>query len=103
MPDKFPQKIRGFVRQDIVEPNARTHKHLLDSRQFPQGAQDIHIFPMIGFEIFARPGKQALPPLARAGLQLFFAGGAAEIGRGAADIVDISLEIRIAQKAPAPL
>ena len=52
---------------------------------------------MIGNKIFARRGEQALPVLTCAAGQLLFAGRLPEIRRGAADVVDVTLEIGLAR------
>ena len=49
---------------------------------------------MVGNEIFAGLGEQTLFGGTDTGFQLFFTGGLPKIGRGAAHVVDIALEIR---------
>ncbi len=100
MLDKFLQKRAAFVRQRVVKAHAGTHKHLFYPRQGAQGAEDIHVFAVVGDKVFARRGEQALPALAGPVFQLALAGRLAEVGRGAADIVDIALKIAIAGKQP---
>ena len=50
---------------------------------------------MVGVHVFAGRGEETLTAAASALCQLLFAGGVAEIGGGAANIVDIALEIFI--------
>ena len=92
--DQLLEKSIVVIRQQVVETNARTDKHPLDARQCTQPAQQIEIFRMICLERRADRGRQTFFALAQPAGQLSFAGGAAEIGGRAADIVYVSLEAR---------
>ena len=83
-----------MIRHDIIIAQTGTHEHLFDLRQSADFAQQADVVRVIDDHIRAGFGKQALPPRAGADLELLIAGGAAEIGRGAADVMDIALEIR---------
>ena len=64
-----------------------------------QLAQQVYIIRMVRPQIAARRRKQALPVLAGPVRQLFFAGGLAEIGRRAADVMDVALEVGMLRHA----
>lgn len=83
-----------MIRHDIIIAQTGTHEHLFDLRQSADFAQQADVVRVIDDHIRAGLGEQALPPRAGADLELLIAGGAAEIGRGAADVMDIALEIR---------
>ena len=82
------------VGQQIVEPDAAADKDLLDARQLAELPQQGQVIRVVGDQVFAGGGEQALSCRARAALQLLFAGGLAEIRRRAADVMDVALEAR---------
>ena len=84
-----------FVCQQIVEADAAADEDLLHPGDFPQLPQQSHIVAVVGIHILAGGGVQALPSAAGALAQLLLAGRVAEVGGGAAYIVDVALEILI--------
>ncbi len=64
-----------------------------------RSSQQVHIIRMVRPQIAARRRKQALPVLAGPVCQLLFAGRMAEVGRGAADVVDVALEVGMLRHA----
>ena len=91
--DQLLQKGGIGVGQQIVKTDAAADKDLFDARQGAELLQQGDIVPMLRDQIFARAGEQALPRRTGAGSRLFVAGGAAEICRRPADVVDVALEI----------
>mgnify|MGYP000972874955 CR=1 FL=1 len=70
--------------------------HLLDARQLPDAAQDLQIVAVVHDHVGAGGGGQAvLAAIAHAPQHLLPAGREPEVGGGAADIVDVALEIRL--------
>ena len=92
---QLPEKGVFFVRQQIVEADAAADEHLFDAGEFPQLAQQGNIVRVVGVHVFAGGGVQALPPAAGTLTQLLFTGRVTEIGGGAADVVDVALEIPV--------
>ena len=92
----------GFVlvAEQIVKADAAADKDLFHSGQGAELAQQGQIVAVIHLKIAAGIGEQALPVLARAVGQLLAAGGLAEVGRWAAHVVDITLEIRVGGHHP---
>ncbi len=89
---KLVQKIVVLVLEHIVEPDTGTYEYLFDPLYGPQSAQKMYIVAVVGYEVLAGSGRQALLPLAHAVLLLLLAGGVTEVRRRSADIVDITLE-----------
>ena len=96
--DEFAQKRPVLIREGVVKAHAGAHEHLFHPGNFAQGAEDVHIFAVAGVEVFAGLGEEALFALAGPAFKLALAGGLAEVGRGAADIVDVALEIARARQ-----
>ena len=84
-----------FVRQKVVKSNAAADEDLFHPRELAQLPKQGHIVGVVGIHIFAGCGVEALPPAAGTFGQLLFAGRVAEIGGGAAHIVDVALEILV--------
>ena len=82
------------VGQQVVEADAGADEHLLDPRQLPQPAQQMEIFAVIRPQGGAGLWREAFFPLAQPLGQLSLAGGAAEVGRRPAHVVDIAFEAR---------
>ena len=83
-----------FVGHHIVKTDAGTNENLLHLGQSPHFLQQLAQFFVADFQFFAGSGVEALAMLAGTAFQLLVAGRGAEIGRGAAHIMDIALEIR---------
>ena len=97
---ELPQKgIRGICH-DIVIPEARADKDLLDARQLTDLSQQLDIIRMIHHEVFTGLREETLTVFAGAVFELLVAGRTPEIGGRAADIVNIALEIRHLCKHP---
>ena len=81
----------------VVEADARAHEHLLHAGQLPQLAQKLRRNPRwSAFNLPARLRRQGTACLRQAPrVQLLVAGRLAEVGRGAADVVDVALELRV--------
>ena len=92
--DQLLKKHIAFIGQHIVKADTGADEDLFHIGQVPQLPQKLQIIPVVGNEIFAGLGEQTLFCGTDAGFQLFFAGGLPEIGRRAAHIVNIALEIR---------
>ena len=84
-----------FVCQQVVKADAAADKDLLYSGELAQLPQQGNIVAVVGVHVLAGRGVQALPPAAGTLCQLLFTGGMAEIGGGAAYIVDIALEVLV--------
>ena len=92
---QLPEKGVLFVRQQIVEADAAADEHLFDAGELPQLAKQCDIVRVVGVHILAGGGVKALPPAAGTLTQLLFTGRVAEICGGAADVVDVALEIPV--------
>ncbi len=88
--------VRG-VREHVVKADAAADKDLLDAGNCAQLPKKREIVRVVGNQIPARRGEQALPVLACAPAELLFARRLAEIRCGTADIVDIALEFGVAR------
>ena len=84
-----------FVCQQIVEADAAADKDLLHPGDFPQLAQQGHVVRVVGVQILAGGGVQALPPAAGALGQLLFTGGVPEVGGGPPNVMNVALEILV--------
>ena len=93
MAHQLIEECGAFVGQQIVKAYAGAYEHLLYARQRAQLAQERYVVAVVGHEVAAGRGEETLAVLARAALELAVAGGAAEVGRGAAHVVDIALEV----------
>ena len=60
-----------------------------------QAAQQVHVALVGDGEVLAGLGREAAPVDAGAGLLLLLAGGHHEVGRGAAHVVDVALELGV--------
>ena len=84
------------VRHQVVEPDAAADEHLFHARQLPHPAQNFKVVAVIHDHVGAGGGGQAvLAAIAHAPQHLLPAGREPEVGGGAADIVDVALEIRL--------
>lgn len=92
---KLAEKRFVAVCNKIVKPYPRAHKHLFHALYPSELSQKLQIFRVIHLHVRAQFRVQALPVRTRAGFELFFAGGIAEIRRRSAHVMDISLEIWI--------
>ena len=91
---QFLEKRVARVGQQIIEPDAAADEYLFDARQLPEFPQQGQVIRVVGDQVFAGGGEQALSCRARAALQLLFAGGLAEVRCRAADVMDVALEAR---------
>ena len=92
----FEKHVRG-IGQNVVKAQTAANEDLLDARDRAEFAKKREVVRVIGDQIFARRREQALPVLTGASRELLFAGRLPEICRGAADIVDVALEIGLAR------
>ena len=84
-----------LVRQQVVKADAAADEYLFYPGDLPQLAKQRHIIRMVGLHVLTGGGVEALAAAAGALGELLFAGRMAEIGGGAADIVDVALEILV--------
>ena len=84
-----------LICQQVVKANTAANKNLFHAGNLSQLTQQRNIVRVVGFHVFAGGGIQALPSAAGTLRQLLFAGRMAEVGGGAAHIVDIALEILV--------
>ena len=90
------KELAALVLEHIVEADAGADEHLLHPRHLPDLAQEHQIVGVVGVQIGTRRGGQAGPAPAHSRLHLLLAGGAAEVGSGAAHVVDVALEAGVA-------
>ena len=87
---------RFMVGQQIVKADTAADEDLFDPRELPQLSQQLEIVTCDRPADFCRGrGTGTARAGRRRGVSCFSTGGLAEIGRRAADIVDIALEVRI--------
>ena len=80
------------VFEQVVKPDPRADEHLLHPGDGPELPQQGQVVAVVGVQVGAGGGGQAVPLLAQAVLQLLLAGGPPEVGGGAAHVVDVPLE-----------
>ncbi len=90
----FFHEFAAGVCHHVIIAYAGTNKHFFDPRQFSDAAKKVQIALVVNDELFAGLGIKAFLVLAHSGRELLVASRAAEICRRAADVVNISLEIR---------
>ena len=98
--DQLLEKGIAGIGQQIVEADAAADKDLLDAGQLPELPQQAQIVAVVGPQILTGRREEALPVLADALAELLGTGGLAEVGRGAAHVVDIALEVRLPGHLP---
>ena len=82
------------IGQQVVEADARADEYLFHLGQSLDGLQKLNVLGMVGDEVGAGLGGEALTAGAHAALQLLPAGGVAEVCGRAAHVVDVALKIR---------
>ena len=90
---QLAEKRVGFVGHDVVITQTGAHKHFFNLGQGAHLAKQLDVIRVIDDHIRAGLGEQTLAACARADFELLITGGAAEIGRGAAHIMDVAFEI----------
>ena len=93
--DQVGEEFTVFVLQKIVKANPRADENLFDAGDLPQFSQQEKVVCVIRVQIGTWGGGQAVPVLAQAVFALLLAGGPAEIGGGAAHVMDIAFEPRV--------
>ena len=88
-----------LLAHHVIVAQAAADKYLFDAGDGPQFPQQLDIIGVVHPDGRAAGGGQAFFIPAQAVGGLLGAGGGPEIGGGAADIVDIALEVRIVGKA----
>ena len=91
---QLPKEAVIRVAKQIIIANTAADKHFLDSIHLPQRPKNVQIFSVIRLQIRAWFRRQAFFALAQAVLLLQGAAGVAEVGGGAAHIMNIALEVR---------
>ena len=94
------EEVLVLVLQHIVVADAGADEHLLDLGQLPHFLQQLRVLGVIGVQIGAGLRRKAAAVLAHTALLLLLAAGVAEVGAGAAHIVDIALELGILRQQP---
>ena len=94
--DQLLHEGRVGVCDGIVVADAGADKDLFDPLDAAQLAQQLDIFGVVDVHVGTGLGSQTFAVLAKTILQLFFAGGIAEVCGWPAHVVDVSLEVRIA-------
>ena len=97
--DELGQKGTSLVLEQIVIPDARADEDLLHAGDRAKTTQQLDIFRVVGIEIFAGVGGEAVFVAAHAALQLILARRMAEVGARTADVVDVALELRVVGEA----
>ena len=93
--DQVGEEFTIFVLEKIVKANPRANENLFDARDLPQFSQQEKIIGVIRVQVGTWGGGQAVPVLAQAVFALLLTGGPAEIGGGAAHVMDIAFEPRV--------
>ncbi len=84
--------IAGHVHRQVVS-HARANKRFFDARQSVDAPVYVEERPVVGVEVAARQGMQARGPEATRALLLVASAHAVHVGRGAAEVAYIALEI----------
>ena len=92
---ELAEKSSVLVGQKIVKSETGADKHFFDAGQGAELSKERKVVAVVHLEIGAGLGIEAAAVLAGALCQLLVAGGAAEFRSGAADVVDVALEIRV--------
>ena len=92
---QLAEKVLILVLQHVVIADAAADEHFFHLRELAQPPQKLRVLRVVGVQIFARLGGKAAAIFAAAVLFLPGAGCVAEVGRGAAHVVDIALELRV--------
>ena len=87
------EELVALVEHHVVKAQAGADEDLLDPGDLPEIPQQARQLLFVHLQVGAGLGRQALPVLAGADLELLFAGGEAEVGRRPAHVVDVSLEV----------
>ena len=90
---EFVEEGGVVVEQDVVEADAAADEDLLHARKGTQFAQELHVVLVGDGELVAGRRRQAAFGGAGPVLGLFGAGGDAEVGGGAAHVVEVALEV----------
>ena len=94
------EEVLVLVLQHIVVADAGADEHLLDLGDLPHFLQQLRVLGVIGVQIGAGLRRKAAAVLAHTALLLLLAAGVAEVGAGAAHVVDIALELGILRQQP---
>ncbi len=89
------QELVARVGHGVVEADSAAHEDLLHARDLPQVAQQLGVGILICVHVAADVRPQAAAVLAHAVGELLFARRLEEVRRGAAHIVDITLELGV--------
>ena len=93
--DQLAQEFVRLVVQHVIVADARADEHLFHPFQLAQGAQQIDVLLVGDLEIGAFFPADAVFLRADPLFKLLFAGGVAEVGGGAAHVVNVALEILV--------
>ena len=93
MAAQLGQKRVALVRHHVVKADARADKDLFDAGERPEPGQQRQQLAVAHAQPLAGRWIEALTVFARALPKLPVAGGHAEVGRGAADVVNVALEV----------
>ena len=81
------------ICDEVIKAYTRAHEYLFYALDLLNLGEHMRVFGMIDLQILTRGGGKALFIRANAAFLLLIAGGVAEVGGGAADVVDIALEV----------
>lgn len=93
--NKLAEERFVFVIDEVIEPNAGAHKDFFHFGQCAQLAQEGNVIRVVDLHVGAWLREQTLAVFTHADLHLLFAGGLAEVCRGAADVVNVAFKIGI--------
>ena len=101
---QLPEKGPILFQHQVVESDAAANKDLLYAGKLPQPSQEGQVVAVVHLKMGTGLGTEAFPMDAGSGLRLLGTGILAEVGGGAAYIVDVALEIRLfGEKKSLPL
>ena len=92
---QLPEKGPILFQHQVVESDAAANKDLLYAGKLPQPSQEGQVVAVVHLKMGTGLGTEAFPMDAGSRLRLLGTGILAEVGGGAAYIVDVALEIRL--------
>ena len=96
--DQLLEELVGLVGQGVVKADAAAHEDLLHAGKLAQVAQELGVGVLLDHHVLAERGPHAAAVAAHAAGGLLVARGPAEVCRGAADVGDVALEVRVCRE-----
>ena len=84
-----------LVLEHIVIADAGADEHLFDAGYLPHFLQQLRVLRVVRVQVGAGLGGEAAAVFAHSAPLLLLAAGVAEVGAGAAHVVDVALELRV--------